>query len=466
VPHRAISSFVRGARESYGLGPGDRVLQFASISFDTSAEEIWPALASGATLVLRPEEMAASIPHFVRELARLDVTVLDLPTAFWHEMVLGLEAENLELPRRLRLVLLGGEEALADRFALWQRRAGSSVRLVNTYGPTETTIVATRRELSELAPGAMVPIGRPIPGARAHVLDRFLAPVPPGVRGELWIGGAGVAQGYLGRPDLTAERFVPDPFAEEPGARLYRTGDLAVLRPDGDLVFAGRADRQLKIRGYRIEPGEIEAALRLHPAVQGAVVDARGPADARRLIAWIVPREGAAPESAELRAFLRGRLPDPLVPAAFATLTELPLTPSGKVDRRALTEPLEARSGYLEGVAWAEPQSALERTIAGIYGDLLRVARVGLHDNFFDLGGHSLLIVRAHQKLKEALGREIPVVDLFRFPTVAALARHLGGEETGQLQKVQGLAEQQRAAWQRQRAAMERLRRQGDRRRP
>jgi amino acid adenylation domain-containing protein len=456
VPHRAIASFVRGAVESYGLAPGDRVLQFVSISFDTSAEEIWPALASGATLVLRPPEMAASIPHFVRELERLRITVADLPTAFWHELVAGMEAENLELPRCLRLVILGGEEALADRFTLWHRRVGSSVRLVNTYGPTETTIVATRRELSDLSPGGTVPIGRPIAGARAYVLDRFLAPVPPGVRGELWIGGAGVAQGYLGRPDLTADRFRPDPFAEEPDARLYRTGDLAVLRPDGDLVFAGRADRQLKIRGYRIEPGEIEAALRLHPAVRDAVVDARGPSDARRLIAWIVPREGAeAPAASELRELLRDRLPDPLVPAAFATVAGLPLTPGGKVDRRALAEPLEARP---DDVAWAEPQSALERTIAGIYGDLLR-SRVGLHDNFFDLGGHSLLVVRAHQKLNAALGREIPVLDLFRFPTVAALARHLGGEETGHLRKVQDLAQQQRAAQQRQRAALERLRR-------
>src|SRR5687768_3975736 len=193
--------------------------------------------------------MAASIAHFVREVERLRITVLDLPTAFWHELVAGMEAGNLELPRCLRLVILGGEEALADRFALWHRRVGSSVRLVNTYGPTEATIVATHRELSGLSPGATVPIGRPIPGARCYVLDRFFAPVPPGVRGELWIGGAGVARGYLGRPELTAERFVPDPFAAfvgDPGARLYRTGDLAILQAHGDLVFAGRADRQLK----------------------------------------------------------------------------------------------------------------------------------------------------------------------------------------------------------------------------
>jgi len=459
VPHSAIASFVRSACDSYAIAPGDRVLQFASISFDTSAEEIWPALASGATLVLRPEEMAASIPHFVRELERLGITVLDLPTAFWHEMVVGMEAEGLELPRGLRLVILGGEEALADRFALWQRRVGPAVRLVNTYGPTETTIVATRRELAGLAPGGTVPIGRPIPGARAYVLDRFLAPVPPGVRGELWIGGAGVARGYLGRAELTAERFRPDPFSGERGARFYRTGDLAVLSSDGDLAFGGRADRQLKIRGYRIEPGEIEAALRLHPEVRDAVVDARGSRDAKRLIAWIVPREGAeAPAAPDLRAFLRGRLPEPLLPAAFVPLAVLPLTPSGKVDRRALAEPAETRPDH---AAYAEPQSALERAIAEIYRDLLRIGRIGLHDNFFDLGGHSLLIVRAHQKLKEALGREIPVLDLFRFPTVAALARHLGGEETGSLLKVQSLAEQQRAAQQRQRAAMERLRRPG-----
>nr|QEO74523.1 AMP-dependent synthetase and ligase [uncultured bacterium] len=459
VPHRAIASFVRAARESYGLAPGDRVLQFAALGFDTSAEEIWPALASGATLVLRPDDMAESIPHFLRELGRLGITVLDLPTAFWHELVTGMEAENLELPGGLRLVILGGEEARADRFALWSRRVGSSVRLVNTYGPTEATVVATRRELAGLAPGGLVPIGRPIPGARVHVLDRLFTPVPPGVRGELWIGGAGVARGYLGRPDLTAERFVPDPFTDQPGARLYRTGDLAFLRPDGDLVFAGRADRQLKIRGYRIEPGEIEAALRLHPAVRDAVADARGAGDVQRLVAWIVPREGdEAPGASDLRAFLRDRLPEPLIPAVFVPVARLPLGPSGKVDRRALPEPPEARP---DDGTYAAPQSALERTIAEIYRDLLQIDRIGVHDNFFDLGGHSMLIVRAHQRLKEALGRELPVLDLFRFPTVAALARHLGGEVTGTLQRVQGLAERQRAAQQRHKAAMERLHRPG-----
>ncbi len=459
VPHHAIASFVRGARDTYGLTAGDRVLQFASLSFDTSAEEIWPALAAGATLVLRPDDMAESIPHFLREVERLRLTVLDLPTSFWHEMVAGLEADDLRLPRCVRLVILGGEEALADRLAVWRRRVGSSVRLANTYGPTETTIVATRSELSDLAAGELVPIGRPIAGARALVLDRFFSPVPPGVRGELWVGGAGVARGYLGRPALTAERFLPDPFAgpAEAGARLYRTGDLAILRPDGDLLFAGRTDHQLKIRGYRIEPGEIEAVLRLHPALRDAIVDAHGEGDGRRLVAWIVPREGVeTPETPALRAFLRDRLPEPWVPAAFVPLKALPLTPSGKIDRHALPEPSRARPGARS----SEPRNALERVIAQVYGSLLQVDRIDLHDNFFDLGGHSLLIVRAHQQLKQALGREIPVIDLFRFPTVSALARHLGGAEKDSLPRtVQTLADQQRAAQQRQKAAMEALKR-------
>jgi amino acid adenylation domain-containing protein len=456
VSHRSIAAYTRTARRYYAIGRSDRVLQFGSISFDTSAEEIYPALAAGATLVLRAGDTALSMSHFLSEVDRLKITVLALQTAFWHEIVAGL-VEGLELPSSLRLVAFGGEEALADRLAAWRCRVGPHVRLVNTYGPTEATIVSTYRELAEPEADPEVPIGRPIPGARAYVLDRRFEPVPPGVQGELLIGGIGVARGYLGRPDLTAERFVPDPFGE-PGARLYRTGDLACFRPGGELLFRGRADRQLKLRGYRIEPGEIEAALRQHPALHDAVADIRGRGDDKRLIAWIVPREGAtAPAGPELRAFLRERLPDALVPALFVPLAALPLTASGKLDRRALPEPAAVRP---ELPGYAEPSTALERTIAGIFRDLLRVDRVGLHDNFFDLGGHSLLVIRAHQKLAEELDREIPVVDLFRFPTVALLARHLGGDANEPtFDRVQSLAEQQRAAQLRQKQALERLRR-------
>jgi amino acid adenylation domain-containing protein len=457
VAHRSIAAYARTARGYYAIRPADRMLQFGSISFDTSAEEIYPTLIAGATLVLRPDDMALSMSRFLGELDRLGITVLTMQTAFWHEIVAGL-VDGLELPRSLRLLAFGGEEALFDRLADWRLRVGPEVRLVNTYGPTEATIVSTYRELASPEPVALdteVPIGRAIPGARTYVLDRRLEPVLAGVNGELMIGGVGLARGYLERPDLTAERFIPDPYSGVPGARLYRSGDLARFRPDGDLLFAGRADRQLKLRGYRIEPGEIEAALRQHPALRDAVAGLRGRDDAKRLVAWVVPGEGQeAPPAAELRAFLRDRLPEPMVPAVILAVAGLPLTPSGKLDRRALPEPAGVRPD-LPG--YVEPSTALERTVAGIFRDLLHVDRVGRNDNFFDLGGHSLLVVRAHQRLREALGREIPVVDLFRFPTVALLSRHLGSgeEEKPQFQRVRGLAEQQKAAQLRRRQAME-----------
>jgi amino acid adenylation domain-containing protein len=456
VPHRSIAAYVRTAMDQYAIGSTDRVLQFGSISFDTSAEEIWPALAAGATLVLRSAEMTLSTECFLRELERTGITVLDLQTAFWNEVVAGLEAGG-ELPPSVRLLIIGGEAALPDRVATWRRTVGPRVRLVNTYGPTEATIVATHCDLTQPEGNPEVPIGRPIPGARVYVVDPRGEPVPPLATGELLIGGEGVARGYLGRPDLTAERFLPDPWSGAPGARLYRSGDLARFRPGGELLFAGRADRQLKVRGYRIEPGEIEAALRQHAVLHDAVVDVRGTGDDKRLIAWVVPREGMeAPAGPDLRLFLRERLPEPLVPALFVPLVALPLTPSGKLDRRALPDPGEVRPD-LPG--YVEPGTTLERTIAAVFRDLLRVDRVGLHDNFFDdLGGHSLLVVRAHQMLRDELQHDLAVVDLFRFPTVALLARHLGGDNEPTFQRVQSLAEQQRAAQVRQRQAMEKLR--------
>ncbi len=471
VEHRSLAAYTAGAIGAFSLTPEDRVLQFASISFDTSGEEIYPALASGATLVLRPDGMASSIAHFLREVERLRITVLDLPTAFWHELVAGLGTEG-EMPACVRLVILGGEKALPERVAQWRRRVGSGVRLLNTYGPTEATIVSTRRDLT--AGPDEAPIGRPIPGAFAHVLDRWGAPVPAGVPGELHVGGAGLARGYLRRPEVTAERFVPDPFGS-PGARLYKTGDLVRWLPSGDLEFLGRVDHQVKLRGFRVELGEIETALRSHPAVRDAtVVLWPGPGGDPRLVAYTVQDRSPSPvtergpgaEASEgrplpsppdLRAFLRERLPDFMVPALFVDLPALPLTPSGKVDRRALPEPEGARAEL--AAAYEAPRTELERVIAGVWRELLGVERIGLHDNLFDLGAHSLLIVRAHSRLREALGRELTVVDLFRHSSVGALARHLSQEEEKPtFQEVKTLAQQQKAALGRQRQAMERLR--------
>ncbi|HEV7783775.1 MAG TPA: non-ribosomal peptide synthetase, partial [Thermoanaerobaculia bacterium] len=326
----------------------------------------------------------------------------------------------------LRLIVLGGERALPERLAAWHRLGGigaGAVRVVNTYGPTETTIVATRCDLpAGLAIRGEVPIGRPVAGARAYVADPFLELAPAGVPGELCVGGSGLARGYLGRPDLTAERFVPDPWAAEPGARLYRTGDLVRLLPMDDLEFLGRVDDQVKIRGFRVELREVETALGLHPAVAEAVVAAREdvPGD-RRLAAYFVPRDPAASLGpAELRAFLKERLPEYMVPAAFVALEALPLTPSGKVDRRALPAPGGARPER-EG-DFVTPRTAAEETVAAIWREVLGLDRVGATDNFFELGGHSLLLPQVMHRLRSAFQIEIPLRTLFDEPSVESLA--------------------------------------------
>jgi amino acid adenylation domain-containing protein len=421
VRHGALAGYVAGFREEHRLGPQDRVLQFASIGFDTSAEEIYPCLTSGAALVLRDDSMLVSTPDFLRACGELGVTVLDLPTAFWHEMTASLVEEAVELPPSLRLIILGGERVLPERLAAWHELGHGHVLLVNTYGPTETTIVAARCELTPgLAVPGEVPIGRPVPAARAHVADPFLELAPAGVPGELCVAGRGLARGYLGRPDLTAERFVPDPWAEEPGARLYRTGDLVRWLPSADLEFLGRVDDQVKVRGYRVELREIEANLGLHPAVAAAVVVARedSPGD-RRLAAYVVPRNGDV-AAAELRAFLRERLPDYMVPVAFVSLEALPTTPSGKVDRRALPAPERLRPES-DGACLA-PRTEAEETIAAIWSEVLGLDRVGVADNFFDLGGHSLLLPQVMHRLRSAFQMEIPLRTLFDEPTVEGLA--------------------------------------------
>ncbi|HEU4533570.1 MAG TPA: amino acid adenylation domain-containing protein, partial [Polyangiaceae bacterium] len=271
VPHRALSRFVDTAVSLYELAPPDRVLQFASLSFDASVEEIFPCLAAGAALVLRSEAMVESPASFVSACHEWGVTVLDLPTMYWHRLVAGL-VDGLSLPEGVRLVIIGGETALPERLNDWHASTGGRVRLVNTYGPTEATVVATACELSRPETGRAVPIGRPLPCARAYLLDASLRPVPQGVVGDVYLGGEGLARGYWGMPGQTAERFLPDPFAESVGARLYRTGDRARLRADGQLEFVGRSDHQVKLRGFRIEPGEIEARLAAQPGVREAVV--------------------------------------------------------------------------------------------------------------------------------------------------------------------------------------------------
>ncbi|HEY3570220.1 MAG TPA: amino acid adenylation domain-containing protein, partial [Thermoanaerobaculia bacterium] len=424
IRHAALANYVEAFRDEHALGAADRVLQFASISFDTSAEEIYPCLASGAALALRDDAMLGSAAEFLRACREWGISVLDLPTAFWHELVARLEAEPAEpagLPETLRLIVIGGERALPERLAAWQAQGHRGVRLLNTYGPTECTIVATRAELRRAEAGE-VPIGRPVRNLRAWVLDPRLRLAAPGVPGELCIGGAGLARGYAGRPDLTAERFAPDPWSPEPGGRMYRTGDLVRLLPSGDLEFLGRTDDQVKIRGFRVELREIEAVLAEAPGVAEAVVVAREdtPGD-RRLAAYLVAGgpEGDL-EIAALRNHLKGRLPDYMIPASFTLLDRLPLTPSGKVDRHSLPAPDRARRGPERD--FVAPRTDSEERIAAIWGEVLGLDRVGVTENFFELGGHSLLLPQVIHRLRAAFQVEVPLRVLFEEPTIEGLA--------------------------------------------
>jgi amino acid adenylation domain-containing protein len=423
VTHRSLVNHNLAAIKLYGFGPDDRVLQAASLSFDIAVEEIFPTWVAGAAVVLRPPDLPLAGVPFLHWLGQNRVTVLDLPTAFWHEWVSDLSALREPLPESLRLVIVGGEKAQAPVFAAWRKLAGDRVRWVNTYGPTEATVIATAHEPAADDEAAELPIGRPIANTQAYILDRSLRPVPVNVTGELYLAGVGVARGYLNQPGRTAERFLPCPFGTEPGARMYRTGDLARFRADGSIEFLGRADHQVKIRGFRIEPGEIEAVLGRHPAVREVVVlareDAAGP---KRLVAYVVPG-GEAPAARALQDYVRERLPDYMVPAAFVFLPALPKTPNGKVDRKALPAPGSADTPT--GSAFVAPRDAVEAELAMLWESILGVRPVGVRDDFFELGGHSLLAVRLFARIQQVFGKSLSLATMFRAPTVEQLAEVL-----------------------------------------
>jgi amino acid adenylation domain-containing protein len=426
VEHRQVVRLLAAA-DWFGFGRSDTWTLFHSFAFDFSVWEVWGALALGGRLVVVDGEVSRSPEAFRALLVREGVTVLNQTPSAFRALLDADEAAGGTGLAGLRFVIFGGEALDLTRLGRWfARYGGAAPRLVNMYGITETTVHVTLRPLASADAAAVGSrIGRPLPDLEVHLLDREGEPVPAGVPGEIYVGGDGLARGYLGRPERTAERFVPNPWAASPGQRLYRSGDLARRRPDGDLEYLGRLDGQVKVRGFRIELGEVEAALAAHPAVRQAVVVAREDApDDRRLVGYVVVAAGGEEALASLRPFLRQRLPEPMVPAAIVPLRELPLTPNGKVDRRGLPPPGDARP-VLE-VAYVAPRTAVEERLAAHLRQALGLARVGLDDNFFDLGGHSLLLVRVHSRLREDYP-EARLIDLFRFPTVRALAAHLDG---------------------------------------
>jgi amino acid adenylation domain-containing protein len=429
IRHGGLASYVHATRRDLALTPADRMLQFASLSVDASAEEIFCSLGSGAALILRDDAMLAGAPAFLGACASWGVTVCDLPTVFWQELVDRVDAGEAAWPPSLRLLVYGGERALPERVARLRRQLGPAVRVINSYGPTEVTVAATSHAVDgepDGPPGPLreLPIGRPLPGARAYVLDAARELCPAGIPGELATGGETLARGYLGRPDLTAGVFLPDPFAGRSGARMYTTGDLARHRLDGEeqgaLEYLGRIDRQVKLRGFRIEPAEIEGVLAQHPAVAEAAVgiDERR-AGERALVAWWAARPGENATAAELRGFLKQRLPEPAVPTLFARLPALPRNASGKLDRRALPAP--KREATSAG-GYEAPLTPAEEAVAYVWRDLLGVARVGRKDDFFALGGRSLLLPRVRHRLEAELGVRLPLATLLERTTAAALA--------------------------------------------
>lgn len=423
LPHAGLVNHALAAAGLYGLGPGDRVLQFASPSFDISIEEIFATLAAGACVVPWPVDLPLGGWELLDWLERERITVLDLPTAYWQEWVRNLVDSRLPLPRSLRLVVVGGQKASASSYAAWRLLAGDRVAWINTYGPTETSVVATAWQPGSdlLLEGREPPIGRPLRGVRVRVLDGRGNRVPVGVRGELHVGGIGLAQGYLHDRELTGARFGSDP--EVAGERLYRTGDLVRWSATGTLVYAGRTDDQVKLRGFRIEPGEVESTLSTHQAVAESVALVSGRPGLEQLVAYAVVPDPTQPDLGQvLRDYLSERLPAYVVPTAVIPVQSLPLTPNGKLDADALPAPTPAAR------ADERPRDDVERRLHDVWCSVLGLESVGMNENFFHVGGHSLPAVRLFARIEKAFGLRLPLATLIAAQSVAELAAVIRAE--------------------------------------
>ena len=436
IPHRAVVNFLTSMAEQPGLTASDVLVSVTTLSFDIAGLELYLPLTVGARVVIATRAEAGDGTRLAALMADSGATVLQATPATWRLLL------DAGWTGRSGLRMFCGGEQLPPDLAAALRDRGAG--LWNLYGPTETTIWSTVSPVTDDGP---ISIGRPVANTDVYLLNAAMQPVPLGATGELYIGGDGLARGYLHRSDLTAERFVPHPFSDQFGARLYRTGDVARYLPDGRIECLGRVDHQVKVRGFRIELGEIESVLAGQPSVRSAVVhvheDAAGD---RRLVAYVVAQDGVQPTVSDLRAALKETLPDYMVPSLFEFLTAFPLTPNGKVDRKALPAPGGARPELAADCIL--PRSGAEHRIAAIWREVLGIEKVGVRDNFFDLGGHSLLVVKVHSRLQQAFDREISIVDMFRLPTIEALAKHLSREAGGvvSFREAQERAAQRRAA--------------------
>ena len=447
--HKGLANVLYSTRKNYRVSEQSRTLQFASFSFDASVEEIFSTLTAGGTLVLATKDTLLSLGELIQLIRSREISNITLPPS----VLRVLQPEDFPT---LQSVVSAGEKCPAEIAAKWSKGRN----FVNGYGPTEATICTTAYPVPEDFNGHTVPIGKPVGNVRLYILDRFMNPVPVGVPGELYIAGVGLARGYLNRPELTAEKFVPNPFADAntAGERLYRTGDLVRYLPDGNLEFLSRVDFQVKIRGFRIELGEIESVLSEHPGVKEAAVIARPAAGEYRLIAYYIPAGKQETSGSELKNFLMDRLPDYMVPAAFVPLSEFPLTANGKLDHKKLPDPEAQHSGR----QFVAPGTEIEQKLAAIWKEVLHLDDIGANDNFFELGGHSLGIVQVQAKIKEVFDRELNVVDMFKYPTIKAMAGFLG-DQTSTKEKIE--KSQSRAAKRREATRIQQQRMQQRRKR-
>lgn len=415
ITHSNLLNLVLWHQSAFAVTPADRASVLASVGFDAAVWETWPYLGAGASLHLPDDETRFSPDRLRDWLVNNEITIGFLPTVL-AERIMGLEWPSNTALR----ILLTGAETL-HQFP----SAKLPFKLVNNYGPTECTVVTASGLISpETRSDALPTIGRPITNTQVYILDERLQQVPEGVAGELYIGGAGVARGYRHRPDLTAERFIHDPFSDEPNARLYKTGDVGRYLSNGEIVYVGRIDDQIKMRGYRIEPNEIVAVLDRHPSVAASVVVAREDGNnEKRLVAYVLLKSETEPSAEELRKFLGNELPEYMVPAVFVILDSLPLTEHGKIDRHGLPAP--DCNNTLRDQPFTAPRTPIEQRLAAILCDLLHVDHVSIHDNFFFLGGHSLLGTQLIAQIRSAFGVEIALRTLFDTPTIADLSMEI-----------------------------------------
>lgn len=431
IEHAALINFVFSSIDTYSITNNDKILQFASISFDAAVEEIYPCLLQGATLVLRTEEMLNTTETFLKRCNEQKLTVLDLPTAYWHTLLTNTEDIKKYWPISIRLVIIGGEAVSRESVNKWLEYFGDYPILMNTYGPTEATVVATSFQLTNSTKDSIcnTSIGQAISNTSIHILDAQNNLQPIGIPGEICISGAGLAHGYLNRPELTAEKFIEIEILEK-NQRIYKTGDLARWLPDGNIEFLGRIDHQVKIRGFRIELGEIEAVLCQHQSVKESIVMLYDANDNKQLSAYITITDNQVSTNSdpkdksslilELRNFLKDKLPDYMIPAYFTILDSLPLTPNGKIDRKALPSPDQ----IISSTQYEPPQNNAEQKITEVWKQILERERISIHDNFFDLGGHSLLAIKVNNLLHHDYPN-LRIVDLFSYPTIHTLANHL-----------------------------------------